>query len=198
MSQRIVILTGGIGSGKSVVAAILEGRSIPVYDTDSRAKDVYNTVPSVIDDLEKAFGMSLRLEDGQPDRKALASAIFSSEERRRKMESIVYPLLYKGFLNWKEDYPLEPFVVLESAIILSKLEYFPFEEETVVVLVKASREVRIRRAMERDSCTREEVLARIEAQEEIPESMADIVIDNSGSLQDLVSEVSRVFFPKNC
>ena len=189
-----VILTGGIGSGKSVVAAMLRERGIPVYDSDSRTKALYDSEPSLVPALESLLGGGLRGADGRLDRGRLASVIFGDEEARSRLEQVVYPLVYKDFLAWKAGFPSVPFVVLESAVILSKMEYFPLEDYRVV-LVKASREVRIRRTMARDGSTRAAALARMSAQPPIDESLASVVIDNSGTLSDLAHEVSRVFFP---
>lgn len=190
----IVILTGGMGSGKSVVAAILASRGIPVYDSDSRTKALYGSDPSILPALEKAFGKSLRTADGALDRKLLAGEIFTDPQKLGLLESIVYPLVRNDFLKWKEEHPLAPFVVLESAVILSRPQYFPLDDTATVVLVKAPLDVRLRRSMERDGSTREAALERIGAQAEVPESMADEVIDNSGTLEDLEREVERVFF----
>ena len=99
--------------------------------------------------------------------------------------------MLQDFLRWKEGFPKAPFVVLESAVILSKPAFSSLE--ATVVLVKASREVRLTRVQARDGSTPEEACARIGSQEEIPESRADIVIDNSGSLADLRSAVDRAF-----
>lgn len=189
----IVILTGGIGSGKSVVAGMLRERGIPVYDSDSRTKALYDCEPTLVPALEEALGVGLRGADGRLDKSLLASVIFSSDDARTRLEQVVYPLVFKDFMAWKAEFPSAPFVVLESAVILSKMEFFPIEAR--VVLVKASREIRLRRTIERDGSTVDAAVARMSAQDPIDESLADAVIDNSGSLADLAAEVSRVFFP---
>lgn len=188
-----VILTGGIGSGKSVVAAILASRGIPVYDSDSRTKALYDSNPTLIPSLEQALGTSLRADDGKLDRKLLASIIFDSPERREQLESIVYPLVFKDFQAWKEEHSSAPFVVLESAVILSKPQYFPIAD-AAVVLVKADSDVRARRTMQRDGATLEAAMARMKAQPDVPETLARAVIDNSGTLEELQAQVERVFF----
>jgi len=196
MAPSTVILTGGIGSGKSVVAAILSSRGVPVYDSDSRTKALYGSEPSLLPALEKALGLCLRGEDGSLDRRLLASVIFSDENAREKLEQLVYPLVFKDFIAWRQEHSNAPFVVLESAVILSKPQYFPIQAR--VVLVKATRQVRLERVMRRDLSSAPQALARMESQEDIPEELADAVIDNSGSVEDLRKQVERVFFPKNC
>ena len=86
-----VLLTGGIGSGKSAVASYLESKGIPVYDSDSRTKALYDSDPDLVPSLERALGVSLRKEDGSFDRKALSSVIFSDKKALSKVESIVHP-----------------------------------------------------------------------------------------------------------
>ena len=194
MPADTVILTGGIGSGKSVVAGMLRERGIPVYDSDSRTKALYDSDPTLVPTLEEALGVGLRGEDGRLDRGLLASVIFSSDDARNRLEQVVYPLVFKDFLAWKAGFPEAPFVVIESAVILSKMEFFPIEAR--VVLVKASREIRLRRTMSRDGSTTDAANARMSAQAPIDESIADDVIDNSGTLEDLAREVSRVFFDR--
>ena len=193
---RTIILTGGIGSGKSVVAAMLRERGIPVYDSDSRTKALYDSDVTLVPALEAALGVGLRGADGRLDRGRLASVIFASADARVKLERVVYPLVYKDFLTWRAGFPEAPFVVLESAVILSRMEYFPLDDYRVV-LVRADKDVRLARTMARDGSSRETALARMSAQDDIDTSLADAVIDNSGTLEDLVSEVSRVFFQQN-
>ena len=190
-----VILTGGIGSGKSVVAGMLRERGIPVYDSDSRTKALYDSEPSLVPALEEALGLSLRGADGRLDRGLLASVIFGDDDARTRLEQVVYPLVYKDFLAWKAGFPSAPFVVIESAVILSKMEYFPLEAR--VVLVVASRSVRLQRTMSRDGSTRAAALARMSAQPPVDPALADAVIDNSGTLADLAAEVDRVFTQTN-
>lgn len=193
-----VILTGGIGSGKSAVAAMLRERGIPVYDSDSRTKALYDTVPTLVPSLEEALGFPLRDMDGKLDRKLLASIIFNDDEAREKLESIVYPLVRLDFEQWREAHADAPFVVFESAVVLSKPGFFNLSSraetrDPLVVLVQCSEEARLERVMKRDSCSRQAALARIAAQEAPDLSLVDCVIDNSGSLEDLAREVDRVF-----
>lgn len=187
---RTVILTGGIGSGKSVVASLLRERGIPVYDSDSRTKSLYDTVPSLVPSLEDALGFPLRDVDGKLDRKLLASVIFSDDVARETLESIVYPLVRQDFEQWRQAHADAPFVVFESAVVLSK-PGFDLSGATVV-LVQCSEEVRLQRVMQRDSCSREASLARIAAQEAPDPSRVDVVIDNSGSLDELRAQVDSL------
>lgn len=188
-----VIVTGGIGSGKSAVCALLRKRGIPVYDSDSRVKELYACRRSLVPRLEKALGSPLRQADGTLDKTRLAALIFSDETARETLESIVYPILLKDFQSWRSRQKA-PFVVLESAIILSKPVFDGLAD--AVVLVEAPEELRIQRAMQRDGLSLEAVQRRISAQD-IPMEKVDVTLMNDGTLEDLSATVERVFFDKN-
>ena len=191
--MRTVIVTGGIGSGKSAVCALLRKRGIPVYDSDSRVKELYKSRRSLVPRLEKALGCPLRQDDGTLDKARLSALIFSDEGARETLESIVYPILLKDFQRWRSRQEA-PFVVLESAIILSKPIFDGLAD--AVVLVDAPRELRIRRVMARDGVSREQVQRRLEAQD-LPLEKVNVTLSNSGSAEELQQAVDRVFFDKN-
>ena len=188
-----VIVTGGIGSGKSAVCALLRKRGIPVYDSDSRVKELYVCRRSLVPRLEKALGSPLRQADGTLDKARLAALIFSDEAARETLESIVYPILLEDFKRWHSRQKA-PFVVLESAIILTKPVFDGLAD--AVVLVDAPDELRIQRTMQRDGLSLEAVLRRISAQD-IPMEKVDVTLMNDGTLEDLSAAVERVFFDKN-
>lgn len=188
-----VIVTGGIGSGKSAVCALLRKRGIPVYDSDSRVKELYVCRRSLVPRLEKALGSPLRQADGTLDKARLAALIFSDEAARETLESIVYPILLEDFKRWRSRQKA-PFVVLESAIILTKPVFDGLAD--AVVLVDAPDELRIQRTMQRDGLSLEAVLRRISAQD-IPMEKVDVTLMNDGTLEDLSAAVERVFFDKN-
>ena len=186
-----VLLTGGIGSGKSAVAALLQKRGVPVWDSDSAAKSLYTS--AFLDSLEKEFGQSFRAADGGLDRKALSAFIFGDDAARERLESLLYPALKEEFLRWRASHAGEPMVVLESAIALSKPQFRGMWD--AVVLVEASEEVRLSRVMSRDGSTRDAALSRMRSQS-IP-AVADVVIRNDGSLRDLENAAADAFFGKN-
>ncbi len=188
-----VFVTGLIGSGKSAVCTLLSQNGVPVYDSDSRTKSLYRTVPGLVSRLEEELGAKFSNPDGSLDRAALSRILFSSAQAREKLEAIVYPLVLEDFKAWREEQEGAPFVVLESAVILSK-PVFDSLEHTVVV-VTASEEKRLGRIIRRGA-TLAQARERM-ATQQIDLSKADAIIENNGNMEELASEVERVFFSKN-
>ena len=195
--MKTVILTGGMGSGKSAVCAFLKERGVPVYDSDSRTKSLYDRDPALVVRLETALGTGLRMADGRLDRAKLASLIFQDPVRKAAVEALVHPAVLADFRRWKRwhrpkgwTYGPVPFVILESAIILSCPVFDGVGDRTV--LVDASEEVRLARAVARDGSDPESVLRRIR-QQRFDLSRVDAVIPNDDSLEDLAVATDRVF-----
>ena len=191
--MRSVLVTGGIGSGKSAVCALLRERGIPVYDCDTRTKGLYARRPTLIPRLEKALGTPLRQADGTLDKGRLASLIFSDSRARETLEGIVYPLVLQDYRRWHSRQKA-PFVVIESALILSKPLFDGIYD--AAVLVEAPRKVRLERVKARDGASREEILRRIQAQA-FPMDKVDAVLPNAGTREELSAAVEHLFFDRN-
>lgn len=191
--MKTVIVTGGIGSGKSAVCALLKKRGVPVYDCDVKAKELYGRRPSLVSRLEKALGAPLRGGDGKLDKARLAALIFSDSRARETVEGMVYPILLQDIRRWQKRQSAA-WGALESAVILSKPVFDGVADG--VVLVEAPQELRIARVMQRDGLGREAVIGRIRSQE-IPREKADVLLANDGTPQALSEAVERVFFDKN-
>ena len=195
--MKTVILTGGIGSGKSAVCACLRARGVPVYDSDSRTKSLYDRDPALVGRLESVLGTGLRTAEGRLDRRRLAEVIFSDPDKKSAVEAVVHPAVLADFRRWKRwqrpkgwTYGPVPFVVLESAIILSCPVFDGVGDR--VVLVDADEEVRLRRAVERDGSDPGSVLKRLRAQR-FDLSRVDAVLRNDGPLEALPGKTDRVF-----
>jgi dephospho-CoA kinase len=181
-------LSGGIGSGKSYVAEILEKMGFPVYYSDARAKVLTDTHPHIISELVKRFGSSI-YEDGVLNRKALASLIFDSEANRLFVNNLIHPIVRADFDAWcaQKDSPL---VFNEAAILFETGAYRQFD---ATVLVIAPLDIRLQRIMQRDHCTREQAEARINSQwndeQKIP--LATYSISNDG-VQPLLVQLEGI------
>lgn len=99
MKSLTLLITGGIGSGKSLVSRYMEELGVPVYDSDSRTKALYEG--ELLSRLETALGARLRTEEGRFDKRALARLIFSDNVSMSKMERVVYPAVIEDFESWK-------------------------------------------------------------------------------------------------
>ena len=192
--RKTVVITGLIGSGKSAVCALLRLRGVPVYDSDARTKRLYDRLPGLVDTLEVALGVPLKTPEGRLDRSRLAACIFSNPSARETLEEIVYPLVQKDFRRWRSRQKGARFVVVESAVILSK----PIFDGTydAVVLVTAPEQLRLQRVMARDKCSEAQARARM-ASQQIPMEKVDVQLPNDGTPQALAAEVERVFFHEN-
>ena len=186
-----VLVTGGIGSGKSLVCSYLADMGMPVYDSDSRTKALYDTHPGLLLTLEEAFGQCLRGADGCLDRKKLASIIFSDAEKLSLLESVVHPLVREDFESWA-SLTGAPAVVFESAIVLQKASFLDFGD--LAVEVCAPVELRAARAARRDNACIACVMDRIRTQMSQPRLReADYVIMNDSSASVLKTETESLY-----
>ena len=195
--MKTVILTGGMGSGKSAVGALLKARGVPVYDSDSRTKTLYDRDPALVARLEEVLGTCLRAADGRLDRAKLASLIFADPAKKAAVEAAVHPAVLEDFRRWKRwqrpkgwTYGPVPFVVLESAIILSCPVFDGVGDRTV--LVDAPEAVRLERAVARDGSDPAAALLRIRSQRFDP-ARVDAVLRNDASRGALAAETDRDF-----
>lgn len=185
-------ITGGIGSGKSTVCKCFDRRGIPIYDSDSRAKELMNT--RLIEPIEALFGKSAYI-NGQLNRTHIASVAFGNPELLTKLNAIVHPAVGEDFERWSESFEGSvPFVVLESAILYES----GFDSRVDAVLfVDAPMDVRIARTMQRDGSYREAVEQRIARQQtDQARKRADFIIENNLN-HDLTAAVDEVMVKLN-
>ena len=176
-----VLVTGGIGSGKSEVCRCILSKGYPVYDSDARAKCLYDEVPGLAERVDAALGGGLLDASGKLDRKALARVVFSSSDALRRLEAIIHPEVLKDFLRWRDGHEDVP-VFMESAIAASSPLFKDLFD--AIVYVDAPEQVRLERACSRDSARPEAVLERIRKQD-FGSLAPDFVILNDGTLEEL-------------
>jgi len=168
-------ITGGIGSGKSIVAKILTVIGFPVFDSDTEAKLLMVNNRNVIQQVKEVFGEEAYI-DKQLNRKYLADKIFNNEELKEQLNAIVHPAVRQEFEDWsnRQDSSL---VFNEAAILFEIGRYKDFD---YTILVTAPEELRIQRVIDRDKTTRKEVLKRMENQwkDEEKKALASFVINN--------------------
>ena len=169
-------ITGGIGSGKSYVAKMLAERfGIPVYDCDREAKRLMAESEEIRSQLVGLVGPEVYGASGL-NRQHLADYLFADPEHARKVNAIVHPTVLKDFSAWAEK-QTEPIVALESAILYESGFY---KHVDYILFVDAPEDVRLRRAMQRDTATEAQVVARMKMQQtEQCRKLADFIVDNS-------------------
>ncbi len=160
MSYRIGI-TGGIGSGKSFVSHILEQQcAVPVYDCDSQAKHLMTHDTVLMDGIRKLVGDCAYNERGELNRSVVATYLFACPQHAADINALVHPAVCRDFLRWTQK-QTAPVVAVESAILLeSGLQ----ELVDGILLVDASEQTRLERAMQRDGATLEQIRARMAQQ----------------------------------
>jgi len=193
--MKKVAITGNIGSGKSWVCELFRQHlGIPVYNSDDAAKQMYFH-PEVREKLVKRFGDSIYLSDTEIDRKYLADLVFHDETAQRDLEGILYPALFVDFEQWMEKQNA-PYVLFESALIFEKRLEKQFD---AVIMVSASEQTRLRRAMLRDHCDEATVRARMAKQwpEEGKRLLADYVVwhendDEDEALMEQIKDIHKL------
>lgn len=178
---RIIIITGGIGCGKSVVSRLLHIMGYPVHDCDLEAKRLMNTDPVLKKQLADAFGPETYLSDGTLNKPHLASIIFNDKTQLEQIDHLVHPAVGRDI----EKHRLEvqsPYLFVETAIYFES-GFARFIAPTQVWCVASPLELRIDRAMKRDHATREKIQARISSQmsQEKKIQKADAVLWNDDS-----------------
>jgi dephospho-CoA kinase len=171
-------ITGGIGSGKSVICKIFTCLGVPVYDADSRAKSIMTTDGILIEQIKKEFGDLAYLPDGSLDREYLSRVIFENQEKRTLLNQMVHPRVAADTDRWLDQNREATYVVREAALLIESGAYLRVDK---VLLVTAPEELRIKRVLARDPHRlREEVVKIMATQlpEEEKKKVADVVVYN--------------------
>ena len=176
-------ITGGIGSGKTALTDWLAGKGIVIVDADLASRTIVAPGQPALREIVDTFGSEYLQHDGQLDRAALRTLVFSDEEKRRQLERITHPRIREELAR-QMDSADSTYVVLSSPLLLES------GQSTMVdlsVVVDVPENTQIQRTMARDHNSRELVEGIMAAQldRDTRISRADIVIDNSGSLEAL-------------
>ncbi|WP_317195728.1 dephospho-CoA kinase [Dawidia cretensis] len=174
-------ITGGIGSGKSLVTKIFACLGIPVYDADSHAKELMTTDGILISQIKKEFGDLSYVSDGTLNRKYLGEVVFNQQKKLDILNGLVHPRVRHDFAQWTDRYRDKPYVVREAALLFETGVYRLLDQ---TIVVYAPEDVRIRRVMKRDNRPEEQVRAIIRKQlsEEEKKALADDIIYNDDSI----------------
>ncbi len=172
-------LTGGIGSGKTLVCQIFEKLGVSIYYADTAAHMLMNSNAKLKEDIVRMFGDQAYGTDGL-DRSYVARSVFGDHERLALLNKLVHPAVREDFIRWAAEQDTSPYVVEEAAILF---ESGASNEMDQTILVYAPEELRIDRVMKRDGLSREDVLQRMDHQlsEEKKMELADHVLVNDGT-----------------
>jgi dephospho-CoA kinase len=182
-------LTGGIGSGKSTVSALLAERGAVVVDADRIAREVVEPGSPGLAAVVEAFGPEVLTADGALDRPALAAVVFADPEARARLDGIVHPLVRHRTAELVAAAPEGAVVVNDVPLLVETGQAGSYD---LVLVVEAEAEIRVARLVQR-GLSEEDARARIAAQatDEQRRAVADVVLDNSGTPEQLAAQVDR-------
>ncbi|MBI2400544.1 MAG: dephospho-CoA kinase [Deltaproteobacteria bacterium] len=190
----IVGLTGGIATGKSLVAGELKKLGAHIIDADKIAREIVEPGKPAYNDIVKEFGAAVLKPDAAIDRKALAKTVFCDPVALDKLNNITHPRIRErireeaGRLSAQGD----KLIVLDIALLIEMGVRYEVEK---IIVVYSDAEQQLERLMKRDNLTRDEALKRLSCQMDIKEKLkyADYVIDNSGQLDKTIEQTRSLF-----
>jgi len=188
MSLKIGI-TGGIGTGKTLICKIFQTLGAPILNADQLAKQVMVENEGLKNSLKAEFGENIYFSDGQLNRKLLSSLVFTDKDKLDILNKHVHKVVIEESINWANS-QTAPYCVKEAALLFESGSY---QHNDFNILVVAPLEIRIKRVMERDQVTREEVIRRIENQwpDDKKKELADFIIINDNQ-QAILPQVLKL------
>jgi dephospho-CoA kinase len=188
---KVIGITGGIGSGKSIVCKVFNLLGVPVFEADITAGRLINSNSEIRNELVRLFGNDIYNADNKLNRKKLAELIFNSDILLEKVNNIVHPAVRNEFLNWTKQQKTA--YVIHEAAILFESGFYKMMDFTI--LVSASVEMRVERVMMRDSISGEQVIARMAKQwpdsEKRKLATLELVNDNKNLLIPQIIEIDK-------
>lgn len=176
-SQKIIGITGGIGSGKSLICRIFSTMNIPIYDADSRAKYLINKDIPLKKSIKNLLGENAYTPTDEYNRAWVASQVFNNPNLLKQLNLLVHPCVLKDAHEWVKKYPKSPFLLYEAALMKAAGDNNIFNK---VIVVNAPVDLRIKRIQTRDKRSEQEIAAIIARQitDEERLKIADYVIEN--------------------
>jgi dephospho-CoA kinase len=189
----LVGLTGGIGSGKSTVARMLEEAGAVVFDADALARAAVEPGTPGHRAVVERFGANVLAPGGELDREALASIVFADPAARRDLEAIVHPEVRRMFAEGSDEHRDTDHVVVFSAPLLVETGMHTAFE--VLIVVATTVDTQVERLLRDRAMPEAAIRARIEAQAPLEDKLAvaDVVIENAGSIDELAGAVEGVW-----
>jgi dephospho-CoA kinase len=190
----VIGLTGGIASGKSTVAGMFAQLGAVIIDADKIARDVVDPGQEGLHSIVQHFGEEVLDQEGRLDRKKMGELVFSNEEARKTLNSLLHPLIRSRMEQEKQKaLLLHPPLIILDIPLLYESNWQKRMEKVIVVYVPEL--LQVQRLMNRNHLTLEEATQRIKAQMPIEEKKqrADFLIDNSGTTEKTKEQVALLF-----
>ena len=184
----LVGLTGGIGSGKSTVINYFKELGITCYQADDEAKKLMNSDKGLIKKIKNSFGDSIYI-NSKLDRKKLSAIVFTDKQKLELLNSIVHPYVNRHFENYRKGLE-DIYIIKEVAIIFEIGTQNKFDK---IILVRAPKEDRVKRIINRDKCNRQDAINRINNQiaDDDKIDQCDFIIDNI-NLEEIPNKVLKI------
>lgn len=190
---KILGLTGGIATGKSTVSKFFSDLNIPIVDADLVAREVMKAGSPAVLEIKKQFGEEVLLKNGEINREYLGELIFSSPDKRKKLNEIVQDKIREAMETEKEKLlETEPALLVLDIPLLYEESYETEVDEVMVVYVDA--DVQKARLLKRNTdLSEEDALNRIYSQMPLKEKVkrADVVINNNGTIEETLTQVKN-------
>ncbi|MGQ0825839.1 MAG: dephospho-CoA kinase [Actinomycetota bacterium] len=191
MPRRMVGLTGGIGAGKSTVAALLSARGAVVVDADAIARQVVEPGSPAVGELVDRFGPDILAADGTLDRAALAAKAFVDACAREALEAITHPAIAREFLRRIDAAPADAIVVHDVPLLAESNRGLEYDAVIVVVAPRDLRLARLEaRGVDRSDAERRMAMQASDGQRR---ALATWVVDNRGDLDALADQVAAIW-----
>ena len=193
-------ITGGIGSGKSTITSLFHDLGVPIYNSDERAKWLLSNDVDLMDQIKILFGQE-SYSNNKLNRAHIANIVFQDNDMLKELNAIVHPLVKIDFENWLLLQKKEPLVIKEAAILIESGAY---KELDVLIVVLADKKTRIKRVINRDNVSKEDVEKRMETQISDSERLkfANFSVVNNTDQSNLKMQVGELYkqllsYPKN-
>lgn len=189
-NSLLIGLTGGVGSGKSTVAKIIEKKGYPVYYSDIRAKEIVDNDEVLKRKITTLLGDEAYDEQGRYDRKWVAERVFKNKNLLSQLNTLIHPTVRQDFEKWKSIQNSR--LIFKETALLFELNLDKYCDKSI--LVTANQEVRISRVMQRDGRTRQQVIEIMSKQmpEKEKRQRADFVIENNQDKEQLQNKVEEI------
>jgi len=174
--MKIIGVTGGIGSGKTTIINYIKSKGFAVYIADDVGKKVMQK-SEIIKQINELFNNEVLLPDGLLDRSKIASRVFNNNDLLQKLNNIVHPAVGLDFEEFKKENASEKVIFKETAVLFESGSY---KDCDATILITAPLEIRIKRVMQRDNITKEQVESRIKNQlsDDQKASFATYIVEN--------------------